>query len=68
MRGNFGARRPSLQKRLESYRRQNRALAARDAQNRCAGCRGPLPKEGAISVFGRSDRFCRTLCVPPEVL
>ncbi len=65
MRGNFThGRRPSLKKRLESQRRQNAALAARDAANRCPTCRGPLPREGAVTVFGETQRYCRVLCLP----
>lgn len=69
MKGNFAHtnHRPSLKKRLESLRRQNRALAVREAAARCAGCRGPLPKAGALLVaLGGAQRYCSVLCLPPE--
>lgn len=65
MKGNFGSgRRPSLKKRLESSRRQNRALADRDAANRCKTCKGPLGPTVFTYALASRDRYCRALCVP----
>lgn len=63
MRGNFGHRRQSLKKRLESLRRQNRALAARDRSNRCPTCLSALPAQ-TFTVFGDHRRYCSALCLP----
>lgn len=68
MKGKFNAgRRPTLKKRLESLRRQNRAIGQVDRKNRCANCHAPLPPK-AYAVFGSPGQFCSALCVPrPEV-
>lgn len=64
MKGNFSTgRRPSLTKRLESLRRQNRALGARDQAHRCPTCKAPLTGQ-TFTVFGSPVQYCRLLCLP----
>jgi hypothetical protein len=64
MKGKFNAgRRPSLKKRLESLRRQNRAIGTHDRSHRCAHCLAPLPVP-AFTVFGSPLQYCSALCLP----
>lgn len=57
--------RPTLKARLKRRRAYNNALAKQDAANRCSCCRGPLPKVPVV-LFGRSEKYCRLLCLPRE--
>lgn len=57
--------RQTVKKLTERRREVNARLAAEDAKNRCATCKAPLPKTGAILVaLSSQPRFCSEACLP----